>query len=343
MLLFPVLLVAALLGAAGPDAPAAASEAAASEASSAETAARAWSDFPGLPIYAPMNPFEYTRSALFSPPLLRPAGTWAFSLQLDYASAIELYDNKPNSVLLDAELGHLTFTATFRLSRNVFLLVNGGVQGAYRGFLDAPLDVYHSVLGITYRARDLRPENVFGYNFRSETEIQAYKPVDLTLLDTRVGVGWMIADDLQLLGTLVLPTAWVDGYAAHTVQFGLLLTWQRPLWSWFVFQGTLGLGATPRTDGMLRPYQNLVFGSASLGGRARLSQRNFLYVNSFFQSSIYRNTGDHPLDYWDISVDVGWMFRTDAGWEFSAGLTEDVLAAGPALDIILRFGVRHGF
>jgi hypothetical protein len=341
MFLSPVLLAAALLGAST-----ASSTAGAADATSAQEAAaadRAWSDFPGLPIFGPMNPFEYTRSALFSPPLLRPTGTWAFSLQLDYASAIELYGNVPNSMLLDAELGHLTFTATFRLSPRVFLLVAGGAQGAYRGFLDAPLDAYHSLLGIDYRARDLRPNNVFGYNFQSNKSIEYYRPVDLTLLDTRLGIGWMIAEDLQLLGTLVVPTAWVDGYAAHTVQFGVILTWQRPLWSWFVFQGTLGLGATPRTDGLIRPYQNVVFGSASLGGRARLSERNYLYANFFFQSSIYRNTGDPPLDYWDISLDFGWMFRTDAGWEFSAGITEDPLAAGPAVDVILRFGVRHGF
>jgi hypothetical protein len=306
-------------------------------------AAPAWSDFPGLPLYAPMNPLEYTRSALFSPPLLRPQGSWAFSLQFDYASAIELYGNTPNSILLDAELGHLTFTATLRLSPAVFLLAMGGVQGAYRGFLDAPLDAYHSLLGITYYARSARPRNVFGYRFENGNLRQVYKPVDLTLSDTRLGIGWLISDQLQLLGMLVLPTAWFDGYAAHTVQFGLVLTWQRPLWSWFVFQGTVGIGATPRTDGLLRPFQNVVFGSGSLGGRARLSQRNYLYLNFFFQSPIYRNTEDPPLDYFDISLDFGWMFRTDAGWEFSAGMTEDPLAAGPALDVIFRFGVRHGF
>ncbi|HMK72393.1 MAG TPA: DUF3187 family protein [Myxococcaceae bacterium] len=309
----------------------------------AKTPAEAWSDFPGLPIFSSMNPLEYSRSPLFSPPILRPQKDWAFSLQLDYASAIELYGNDPNSVLLDAELGHLTFTATFRLSPSLFFLVQGGVQGAYRGFLDSFLNWYHSLLNITYEARDLRPKNVFGYYFQSGSARETYKPVDLTLLDTRLGLGWMIADDLQLLVTLVVPTAWVDGYAAHTIQLGAILTWQRPLWSWLLFQGTLGLGATPRTGGLLGPYQNLVFLSASVGGRARLSQSNFLYLNFYFGTPIYAGTGDRPLDVVEGSLDFGWMYRNDAGWEFSAGMTEDPVAAGPALDIIFRFGVRHGF
>jgi hypothetical protein len=335
MLLLHVLVVSALLGTAPPPPPSD-GERAAAEA--------AWSDFPGLPIYEPLNPFEYNRSALFSPPLLRPKGSWAFSVALDYGSSILLYGNTPNSVLLDAELGRLTFTGSFRVSSTVFLLVEAGVQGAYSGFLDRFLNWYHGLLGLQYHARDIRPINKFGYYFQRGSREQSYKPVGLTLTDTRLGVGWLISDQLQLLATVVLPTAWVDGYAAHTVQFGLLLTWQRPLfWPWLLFQGTLGVGATPRTSGLLEPFQNVVFGSASVGFRPRLSQHNYLYVNFFLQTPLYSNTGDNPLDWPDGSLDFGWMFRTDSDWEFNLGMTEDAVAGGPAMDIIFRFGLRHGF
>jgi Protein of unknown function (DUF3187) len=307
-------------------------------------AAAAWSDFPGLPIFTPMDPLEYTRSALFSPPLLLPRGGWAFSLQLDYASAIQLFNNTPNSILLDAEIGHLTFTGTFRVAPTVFLLVMGGVQGAYAGFLDGFLNAYHSLFSITYEARDMRPLNKFAYYFQSGDSRQSFKPVGLTLLDTQLGVGWAINEQLQLLTTMVVPTAWVDGYAAHTVQFGAMLTWQRPiLWPWLLFQGTVGFGATPRAGGgLLQPYQNVVFGSFSVGLKARLSQRNFLYVNFFLQTPLYRHTGDWPLDFVDGSLDFGWMFRTDANWEFLAGITENPVNNGPAPDVVFCFGVRHG-
>jgi hypothetical protein len=312
---------------------------------SAPAAAAAWSDFPGLPIFTPMDPLEYSRSPLFSPPLLFPKGSWAFSLQLDYASAISLFDNVPNSVLLDAEIGHLTFTGTFCVAPTVFLFVMGGVQGAYAGFLDGFLNAYHRLLGITYEARALRPLNKFAYYFQSGQARESFKPVGLTLLDTQLGVGWMLSEQLQLLTTVVVPTAWVDGYAAHTLQFGAILTWQRPLfWPWLLFQGTVGFGATPRAGGgLLQPYQNVLFGSFSVGLKARLSQRNFLYGNFFFQTPLYRHTGDWPLDYVDGSLDVGWMFRTDANWEFVVGLTENPVANGPAPDIVFRFGLRHGF
>ena len=339
MLLSHLPVLVALLGA---DAPPPAAE---TDAASETMEWAAWADFPGPPILMPMDPLEYERSALFAPPLLLPKCAWAFSLMLDYASAIQLYNNTPNSVLLDAEVGHLAFTGTFRLSPSLFLLVQGGVQGAYAGFLDGFLNAYHKLLGITYEARDLRPLNKFAYSFQSGADRQSFKPVGLTLLDTQLGVGWMLTKELQLLTTVVVPTAWKDGYAAHTVQFAAILTWQRPLfWSWLQFEGTLGVGATPRAGGgLLERHQNVVFGSVSVGLKARLSERNFLYTNFFLQTPIYRNTGDLPLDGVDGSLDFGWMFRNDTGWEFILGGTENPVANGIALDIVFRFGLRHGF
>ena len=337
MLLSHLPLLAALLGTAALPAGA--------EPASPEEAAAAWSDFPGLPIFTPLDPLEYSRSALFSPPLLMPKSAWAISVHLDYASVIELYTNVPNSVLLDAEVGHLSFSGTFRVSPTLFFYAEGGVQGAYSGFLDGLLNAYHSLFGITYVARALRPLNQFAYYFQSGATRQTFKPVGLTLLDTQLGVGWMLNQQLQLLTTLVLPTVWAEGYGAHTVQFAAMLTWQRPiLWSWLLFQGTLGLGATPRAGfGLLQPYQNVVFGSFSVGFKARVSQSNFLYLNFFFQSPLYHGTGDLPLDGVDGSLDFGWMYRTDDNWEFLTGLTENPVVNGPAPDVVFRFGLRHGF
>jgi len=314
------------------------------DAEAAEAAWAAWSDFPGPPIFTPMDPLEYERSALFAPPVLQPKGCFAFSIRFDYASAIQLYNNNPNSVLLDAEIGHLTFAGALKVSPSVFLFAMGGVQGAYAGFLDNVLNWYHGLFGIPYPQRAERPINKFGYYFQSGGARDTYKPVGLTLLDTTLGVGWMLAPKLQLLTVVVVPTAWVDGYAAHTVQFGAMLTWQTPLfWSWLQLQTTLGVGATPQADGgLLEKYQNVVFGSTSVGLKARLTEHNYLYANFFFQSPIYHHTGDPPLDVVDGSLDFGWTFHWDSGWEFWAGITENPVDNGIALDVVFTFGVRFG-
>ncbi|MGO9831025.1 MAG: DUF3187 family protein [Myxococcaceae bacterium] len=310
----------------------------------AEAAWAAWSDFPGQPLLTTMDPLEYERSGLFAPPLLMPKGCFAFSLRFDYASAIQLYNNQPNSVLLDAEIGHLTFAGALKVSPTLFLFLMGGVQGAYAGFMDQFLNWYHGLFGIPYAARAERPLNKFAYYFQSGTQRQTFKPVGLTLLDTSVGVGWMLANNLQLLSVVVVPTASVDGYAAHTFQFGAMLSWQVPLWwSWLQFQGTLGFGGTPQAGGgLLQPYQNVVFGSFSTGLKARLSERNFIYANFFLQSPIYHHTGDPPLDVVDGSLDFGWMFRTDSDLEFWAGITENPVANGIALDVVFTLGIRYG-
>src|SRR5208283_5240818 len=151
----------------------AATSGAAAEASPADSAWEAWADFPGQPLYTTTVPLEYERSALFAPPLLMPKGCFAVSARLDYASAILLY-NSHNSVLLDAEIGHLDFAFTLKLSPSLFLLAMGGVQGAYAGFMDQFLNWYHGLFGIPYPARAMRPINKFGYYFQVGTERQTF-------------------------------------------------------------------------------------------------------------------------------------------------------------------------
>ena len=320
-----------------------ATSAPAPEPSPGDAAWEAWANFPGQPLYTTTVPLEYERSALFAPPLLLPKGCFAFSTRFDYASAILLY-NSHNSVLLDAEIGHLDFAFTLKLTPSLFLLAMGGVQGAYAGFMDQFLNWYHGLFGIPYPARAMRPINKFGYYFQVGTERETFKPVGLQLLDTTLGVGWMLGQHLQLLGVVVVPTAWVNGYAAHTVQFGAMLTYQTPfLWSWLQLQATLGVGATPKAGGgLLEPYQNVVFDSFSLGLKARLSEHNFLYANFFLQSPIYHHTYDPPLDISDGSLDFGWMFRTDSDWEFWVGVTENPVVNGIANDVVFVFGARYG-
>jgi hypothetical protein len=67
-----------------------------------------------------------------------------------------------------------------------------------------------------------------------------------------------------------------------------------------------------------------------------------VYANFFLQSPIYHHTGDPPLDISDGSLDLGWMFRFDSGWEIWAGLTENPVVNGIALDIVFTLGFRYG-
>jgi len=300
-------------------------------------------DFSGLPPWAPQNPLEANRSVLFASPLLMPSGDWAFNFSFDYASAIEFYSTVTRSVLLDAELGRFQVWATRRIAPGWFVLGQMQIQGAYGGFLDGFIDGYHSLLGVKYIARDLRPHDTFAHDIRyAKGETLRYGPVDLGLGDTRLGIGRMLGEHAQVLLVVGVPTSTNLGYGAGTLQTGLLLSGEAPLLPWLTFSGSLGLGFTPRT-GTLAPFENQFFASFSFGPRIRLSWRNFLYFDIFVHTPPFHGTGLNPLDTADFSIDFGWMFRLDRGTELWLSIVEDPYPDGPALDVVFRIGLRTGF
>jgi hypothetical protein len=300
-------------------------------------------DFSGLPPWAPQNPIEANRSVLFAPPLMMPQGTWGLTLALDYSSAIELYGAGQRSMILDAELGRFQVWLTRRIDDRWFAFAQVQIQGAYDGFMDRFIDWYHSVLGVSYIARDLRPLNKYKYEIvYGKGKSLSYGPVDLGIGDSRIGIGRMLGSHAQLLLVLGLPTSTNPGYRAGTLQTGLILTGEAPLLSFLTVSGSVGVGFTPRT-GTLAEFENVFFVSFSGGPRVRLSWRNFLYANLFIQTPPFHDTDLRPMDLVDFTIDFGWMFRIDPRTELWVGIVEDPFPDGPALDVAFRVGLRTSF
>ena len=300
-------------------------------------------DFPGPPPWSPINPIEANRSVLFAPPLLMPAEVWSTTVAYDYASAIELYGNGVRSMILDAELARLQFTVTRRLDKDWFVLGQFAVQGSYSGFMDSFINWYHSILGVDYYARDIRPLNKYAYDVTYERgKTISYGPVDLGIADSKVGIGRMFGPHLQLMLVLGLPTSTNPGYQAGTLQTGLIATGELGLASWLLVTGSMGIGFTPRT-GTLALYQNVFFASFSGGMRFKLTWRNFLFFNLWVQTPPYKGTDLSPMDLTDFSIDFGYILRLSKGTEFWFSITEDPFPDGPALDVTFRLGFRAGF
>ncbi|HET9037288.1 MAG TPA: DUF3187 family protein [Myxococcaceae bacterium] len=300
-------------------------------------------DFSGLPPWAPQNPIEANRSVLFAPPLMMPRGDWGLSFALDYASAIELYSSSGRGMTLDAELGRFQVWLTRRIDDRWFAFGQVQIQGAYSGFMDRFINWYHSILGVPYVARELRPINRYMYSITYERgRTIEYGPVDLGIGDSRIGVGRMLGDHAQVLLVLGLPTSTAPGYRAGTLQTGLILMGEAPLLPFATVSGSIGVGFTPRT-GTLAAYENVFFASFSGGARVRLTWRNFLYANLFVQTPPFHGTGLRPMDLVDFTIDFGWMFRIDPRTELWVGIVEDPFPDGPALDVAFRFGIRTAF
>ncbi len=294
----------------------------------------------GLPAFAPLNPVASSRSGLYFQPFRDPApGRWTSVVALDYASVIEYNRQDQADYVLDSEILRLSVGATRHLSRRAFLELSAGVGGAYAGFLDGFLDWYHGALGIRVGERDSRPQDRFLYsiNLPDGRSISRNRR-DLFLGDVSVGLGFRFNPSIQTLFSLTLPSSTGPaGYGKGVPSFALLNTLRVPVTPRIIYEGSLGIGATP-THGPMSDLQHTTFLALSSGVRHRIWGSQALYAQVFYHSPYYHKTSLPALDRRELSLDFGWILTTGRSGEWRMGLTEDLEPGGPGVDLVFRVG-----
>ena len=294
----------------------------------------------GLPSYTPLNPMGSSRSSLYFQPFLDPApGIWDMAVTMDYASVIEYNRLPPADYVLDSELLRLNLGVRRDLDSRTFLLLDLPFGGAYGGFLDGFLDWYHGALGISMVERENRPRDRFLYTVTlpDGTSVSRSRS-DFFLGDLRFGVGWRHSPRLQTVLSLTLPTSsGPEGYGRGVPAVAVMSTLREQLTPQVKYEGSLGLGFTPR-HGALPGGQRELFLAATSGLRVGIGGRQSVFANLFFHSPYYQNTTLPALDQRDLSLDFGWILETRGGDEWRLGLTEDLEPGGPGVDLVLRVG-----
>ncbi|MGE0352408.1 MAG: DUF3187 family protein [Gemmatimonadales bacterium] len=293
-----------------------------------------------LPAIRPVNPVAESRSGLYFQPWVPAGDGWRVGVALDYGSAIEYNLSPSGRYLLDAEVMRLNVRVGRDLGPRYFAQAEAFLGVAGGGFLDGFFDWYHDLLGLDVPERGLRPHGAFGYEIAlPDGRTLRYTP-GMYLGDLRLSAGRRHAEGLQSVVSITLPTAThLDGYGRGTVSASLLNTLQAPLTPRLSFEGSLGLGATP-THGDLADYQNQLFGLLAGGFRYRLVGILSLYLSGYYHTPYYNGTGYPGLDRRELSLNYGLIFRTRAGHDFKAGMTEDLSPSGPAVDAVFQLGYR---
>jgi hypothetical protein len=294
----------------------------------------------GLPAFAPLNPVASSRSGLYFQPFRDPApGRWTTAIALDYASVIEYNRQDEADYVLDSEILRVSFGATRDIGQRTFLELSAGVGGAYAGFLDGFLDWYHGTLGIRISERERRPQDHFLYTITMSDGRRINRTRrDLFLGDVSVGIGFRFNPRIQTLLSLTLPTSTGPaGYGKGVPSFALLNTVRAPVTHRIVYEGSLGVGATP-THGPMADVQQTAFLALSSGFRHRIWGSQSLYAQVFYHSPYYHKTGLPALDRRELSLDFGWILRTSGSEEWRMGLTEDLEPGGPGVDLVFRMG-----
>jgi hypothetical protein len=294
----------------------------------------------GLPDFAPLNPVAASRSGLYFQPYRDPVpGRWVAALGLDYASVIE-YNRLPQAdYVLDSELLRVNLALSRDLGTRTFLTLATSVGGAYAGFMDGFLDWYHGALGIRMSERSSRPRDQFLYVITlPDGSTVSRARGTLFLQDTRVGLGIRYNSGLQTVLSMTLPTSTgPEGYGRGVPSWGVLNTFRSRLAPPLVYEGSMGIGFTPK-HGSFPARQREWFVAATSGVRVPVWGRQSLFANLFYHSPYYSGTTLPALDLRELSLDFGWILQTQLGGEWRIGMTEDLEPGGPGVDLIFRFG-----
>jgi len=292
-----------------------------------------------LPPYAPINPVLQMRTGLATIPYLGPG--WQVSFSSDYGNLIEYGAGQDVGYLLDAEVLAARIMVSRSLGPAAFLLAETSLNGSYDGFLDGFLEWYHKITGLNVAARDLRPRDEFGYEIRIGERQFAYQKSSGFIGDVRLGGGVRYGPGLQSAAWLTLPTGSTPaGYRKGVVSANVTTMLHRDFGPErrFTYEGTVGLGFTPR-HGELREWQRNTFFLVAQGVRARFGGPFHGYANLIYGSPSYRNTGIPELDRAEITGDFGALFRFGRGPSWVIGMTQDLAPKGPAIDVAFRLGV----
>jgi hypothetical protein len=294
----------------------------------------------GLPAYVPVNPVLTSRNAVYFQPFLDGAPKWQFRLITDYANMVELSERTDGRLLIDAEILRLDWGVYRNLGRG-FVGVSGAFTGAYDGFLDGFLDWYHDLTGLKVAAREVLPKNEFDYSLTlPQVGAVTRRPSSLFFNDLRVVGGHRHTRHWQTTASITLPTgSGPAGYDRGVASFNAVTTVRAPIDHRWTYEGSFGLGYTPR-HGDLSLYQLTFFQSASSGFRYRFWGRQAMFINAFYQSAGYQTTGLRSLDQRELTLDYGFLLKARNGPEWFLGMSEDLEPRGPAIDLSFRIGAR---
>lgn len=295
----------------------------------------------GLPEYRSLSPIMASRTALGFQPVLPEGRGWHGSFRLDYGNVLESQSRPHAELVLDGELMRLELALAHSWGR---WFVQGALplQSAQRGKLDGFINWWHGVFGFNESVREARTKNQYEYTLSLPDSTAVDRDQGgVALGDARLSLGLRHSRNWQTVFVAALPTnGRPEGWGLQAVALGITTTARaeiakdRLLW-----EGSFGLGYTP-TAGRLPEYQRTTFVSASAGLRLRVIGQQSVYGNLMFHSSAWHDTTLPALDNQELSLDFGFLLKPGNGPEILAGMVEDPYPFGPAVDLVLRLGVR---
>lgn len=208
------------------------------------------------------------------------------------------------------------------------------------GFLDAPLDAYHSAFGFPDYGRSNRPDNDFLYSVKKNgTAIISGKGGGVGPGDLRLTIKRAISEDpaVSLMATIELPSGDAgEGYGNGSLDAGALVLLDKRLGERFTLYGNAGIffPGDLKGENTIELKEYIFLGAAI---EAALYKELSLIGQLYLETSPYPSTGIAELDRNGVLLSLGGRYGAGAGlYEFT--FTEDPGVSGaPDFSFSLSF------
>lgn len=281
-----------------------------------------------------LPPFATTR-------LVAP-GTWSLEASCDIANDSDDRQTREEGILIDGETRIVALSLRRRVARRVELGLYLPLVSHSGGFLDATIESWHSLLGLSNATRD-KAQNQLHYRY----ERAGLALFDMTSAASGIGDVQVAAavplGNLVLRGAVKLPTGDPDrllGSGAADVSLGAYMSHTTRLFDRELqvsgFGGALALGNGDVLPGLQRsvvPYGGLAL-------RWRMSERLAVTTQWYLQGAWFDSVLDE-IGGETVQLGVGLDYRpARGGFALRAAVVEDI-AARAAPDFALHLSLRR--
>jgi hypothetical protein len=275
------------------------------------------------------------------------AKPWTSRLDVNWGSTELLQASDDGEVLLvDAETFEARWTVQRALSDRLALRLEVPWRHLGAGRLDGFIDEWHDVFGLPEGARPDLPNDRMHiyYGSRSTPELDVDES-DSGIGDITLGAGYELLESpvgaASLWLTVELPSGSTDDLTGNgAIDASLAITGDHRLSERWSSYGQLGITRLGDTDLLPALQKDWVWSAlAGIGWRATPSLELKMQLDA--HTAAYEAEG---LDYFGDAVilTVGGTYRTTTGWQFDAGVSED-LAVEASPDVVFVLGLRRSW
>ncbi len=267
-------------------------------------------------------------------------GALRFDLTTEYHTS---GDPAGEAVLLDGESDLLTFAFRRGLGLGIEMTLEIPVLYQGGGFMDGPVEDWHSIFGLPNGGREDAPQDrlLYQYQRANGQTVLNYDRKGADLADIRLGVGWQAAESLALRTELKLPTGDDAHLAGGNFGGALWADWALPIPDSLWLSGWVSAGGSYNGDnGLLDDQQQSFVPFGGLGLSARLGENWALLGQLYAHGKLYDDSSLDPFRE-GLQGSLGLRYHVGNVLDVDLGFQEDLItSSSPDFSVHLALGWR---